>query len=310
MLGIVIIHPLLSNPFYCENKILYYLITSSSITVSAQIATLPITLYIFHSFPTYFIFANLILVPWSSLILYLGIAFLFTSGIPFIGTLITFCLNIVTSSMNAFIHLIHLLPHAQLTEINFNFEQVIIVYLFLSSALFFVFSKWNKALHLSGLLAVLFIFQCYKTPSPFSTVLTYYQSNLMLVGTEKELILACNNDTLAKQYVNKIKLWKCQQNRASQTITYAHFPRYFMWKKDQDTNSFATFHYREKSNYLLLNEEMKAHFIDSAFLNEIQHKRILVGQGISRKKKEFLTSSLNEKGIPFQKLQSHPFNLK
>ena len=83
VLGIVVIHPLIMRLCYTENKIGYYLISSTSITLSATLTTLPLTLFIFHSFPTYFVFANLILVPWSTLILYVGIAFLLFSGIPY-----------------------------------------------------------------------------------------------------------------------------------------------------------------------------------------------------------------------------------
>jgi hypothetical protein len=45
-------------------------------------------------------------------------------------------------------------------------------------------------------------------------------------------------------------------------------------------------------------------------MNEFQHKKILIGQGISRKKKETITTSLSGLEINFQMLQSHPFNLK
>ena len=120
VLGIVVIYPLIMRVCYTENRIGYYLISSTSITLSATLTTLPITLYIFHSFPTYFIIANLILVPWSTLIMYLGIAFMFLSEIPIIGNCIIFLLNSTTTSMNQFIHLIHLLPKAQISNINFN----------------------------------------------------------------------------------------------------------------------------------------------------------------------------------------------
>jgi competence protein ComEC len=310
VLGIVVIHPLIMRPLYTENKISYYLLNSTSITLSAQIATLPITLYIFHSFPTYFILANLILVPWSSLILYLGIAFLFTSGIPIIGVTITFILQLVTSSMNDFIHLVNLLPNAQLNEISFNLEQTLTAYSFLIVLFIFIFFRWKQAIHLCGILTLLFIFCCYQVPSTFATVFTYYKSNVMLLGTEKGMTLACNDDSIADKYISKLNIWKCQQNRHSQTIWKVHFPQYFEWKEGSSSQSFATFSNREKSNCLLLNEELKGKKIDTLLLNEIQHEKIMLGQGISRKKKEFLVNSLKDQKMNFQNLQSHPFNLK
>jgi hypothetical protein len=132
----------------------------------------------------------------------------------------------------------------------------------------------------------------------------------MLLGTEKEMALACNDDSIADKYISKLNTWKCQQNRCSQTIRKVHFPQYFEWKEGSYYQSFATFSNREKSNCLLLNEELKGKKIDTLLLNEIQHKKIMLGQGISRKKKEFIVNSLKDQKMNFQNLQSHPFNLK
>jgi hypothetical protein len=99
-------------------------------------------------------------------------------------------------------------------------------------------------------------------------------------------------------------------NRGSQPISLVHFPQYFEWKEGNLSKSFATFINREKSNCVLLNEKLKGKKIDTLLLNEIQDKNILLGQGISRKKKEFIVNSLNDRKINFQNLQSHPFNLK
>ena len=310
VLGIVVIHPIIIKRFYSENKIAYYLISSSSITLSAQIATLPITLYIFHSFPTYFIAANLILVPWSSLILYIGIAFIFFSEIPIFGNLITQLLDLTTSGMNQFIHLIHYLPHAQLSEINFNFEQALTAYALLLSIFLVIIYKGKQVIHCAGVFTLLFIFFSYKTPANTGVIFTYYKSNIMLIGTESEIILACNNDTLAKKYASKISMWKCQQNRASQQVKQIPFPTYFSWNEDQNDFSFGTFRYRKRVSHLMLNEEIKKNKIDSTFLSEFQHEKTLIGQGISKKKKEIIKVSLTKRNLAFQNLQSHPFNIK
>ena len=310
VLGIVVIHPLIMRVCYTENRIGYYLISSTSITLSATLTTLPITLYIFHSFPTYFIIANLILVPWSTLIMYLGIAFMFLSEIPIIGNCIIFLLNATTTNMNQFIHLIHLLPHAQISNINFNLGQLFLAYLIILSSTLFVFFKWKHTLHLSGISLLLFIFSSYEPPTKSSVLFTYYQSNLLLVATEKEMILACDNDNLAQKYSNKLNLWKCQQNRASQNLHIVPFPTYFELKEDEKNTTMRTIHSRKKSDILLLNEGLKKRVVDSTFVNEFQTEKILLGKGVSKKKREKIQTLLNERNISFQDIQSHPFILK
>lgn len=310
VLGIVVIHPLIMRVCYTENRIGYYLISSTSITLSATLTTLPITLYIFHSFPTYFIIANLILVPWSTLIMYLGIAFMFLSEIPIVGNCIIYLLNATTTCMNQFIHLIHLLPKAQISNINFNQEQLILAYLIILSVTLFVFFKWKHTLHLFGISLLLFIFSSYEPPTKSSVLFTYYQSNILLVATEKEMILACDNDSLAQKYSTKLNLWKCQQNRASQNIRTVPFPTYFELNEDGKTTNMSTILTSKKSDILLLNEGMKKRVVDSTFVNEFQTEKILLGKGVSKKKREKIQTLLNERNISFQDIQSQPFILK
>ena len=310
VLGIVVIHPMIMRLCYTENKIGYYLISSTSITLSATLTTLPLTLFIFHSFPTYFVLANLILVPWSTVILYVGIAFLIFSGIPYLGTFITVVLDLTTRSMNGFIHLIHFLPKAQISEINFNQEQLILSYCLILTIALFLFFKWKSAIHFAGLTLLLFVSFSFQIPKQTGHLFTYYQSNILLIGNEKELFLACDNDTIASKYIHKLNVWKCSQNRAQQSVNLVSFPTLFSWNEEGRCVSIATFRSRKKSPILLLNEELKMKKADSALTNEFQHEKILLGKGLSRKKQELLHSYLKESNIPLQNIQSEPFILK
>jgi competence protein ComEC len=310
VLGIVLIHPLIMRACYTENKIGYYLISSTSITLSATLTTLPITLYIFHSFPSYFILANLILVPWSTIIMYLGIAFMFFSEIPLIGNFVTLLLNTTTTSMNQFIHLIHLLPNAQISKINFNQNQLFLAYLIILSITLFVFFKRKQTLHLAGISLLLFIFSCYVPPAKSNLLFTYYQSNLLLIANEKEMILACDIDTISQKYLSKLHLWKCQQNRASQNIRTVPFPTYFELNEYGKITSIGTIQSRKKPEILLLNEALKKRVVDSIFIKEFQSEITLIGKGVSKKKRAYIESILNERNISFQDLQSQPFILK
>ena len=60
----------------------------------------------------------------------------------------------------------------------------------------------------------------------------------------------------------------------------------------------------------MLNEELKKQKTDSALLKEFHHEKIFIGQGVSYKKKKIIQSFLSDRNMPFQNLQSHPFNIK
>ena len=53
----------------------------TTVAVAAQIATFPITIYYFHQFPNYFLFANPIVILLSSIVLIFGLAFVFLASV-------------------------------------------------------------------------------------------------------------------------------------------------------------------------------------------------------------------------------------
>jgi competence protein ComEC len=66
-------------------KAIWSLIT---VSLAAQLGTFPLTLYYFHSFPTYFWISGVFIVPLVKVILYLGILFLTGSELPFWGQVV------------------------------------------------------------------------------------------------------------------------------------------------------------------------------------------------------------------------------
>src|SRR5687768_6344957 len=58
------------NWFYCRNKLVDMVWKLNAVTISAQLLTLPVSVYHFHQVPTLFLFTNLVAVPLSSAILF------------------------------------------------------------------------------------------------------------------------------------------------------------------------------------------------------------------------------------------------
>lgn len=79
--GMIYFQPLL-NPIIVIDKDrnwIYWLLDRlwkvTTVAIAAQIATLPITIYYFHQFPNYFLFANPVVILLSSVVLCLGLGF-------------------------------------------------------------------------------------------------------------------------------------------------------------------------------------------------------------------------------------------
>jgi competence protein ComEC len=76
ILGIVYFQPKIAALWVIENKVGNYLWELNSVSLAAQLMTLPFTLLYFHQFPTYFWLSSLILVPLSGLELGAGLLLL------------------------------------------------------------------------------------------------------------------------------------------------------------------------------------------------------------------------------------------
>lgn len=83
-----------------------------AVTLAAQLLTLPVCLYQFHQFPNYFLVANLLIVPLSSLILMGEILLCLAALLPAAATVLGSALNWLIWLMNETVQYIERLPYA------------------------------------------------------------------------------------------------------------------------------------------------------------------------------------------------------
>lgn len=117
VLGIFFFYTPLINIFKTHKKWLKWVIGSLSVTMAAQLGTLPFTLFYFHQFPTYFIIANLIAVPFASLLIYAEFITLIFAFIPVIGEYISIIFSFLVKIFINFIRIISDLPYSTISNI-------------------------------------------------------------------------------------------------------------------------------------------------------------------------------------------------
>ena len=95
VLGIFLFYPLIDSLFVVRNKIVAYLWNIISLSLAAQLATLPLILYYFGTFPVYFLLSNLVVAPIAVFILSATLLALALGGVScsrkLCGTGIGFC---------------------------------------------------------------------------------------------------------------------------------------------------------------------------------------------------------------------------
>lgn len=142
------------NWFYVKNKILDFFWKLTSVTIAAQILTLPIILYSFHQFPNLFLITNCITVPLSTVILFAEFALLTISFVPFIAKFVGFITTALLALMNNFIEWINGFPFAVYEGVQNNLAETILLYVFIIGVCYWLLNKTKPALF-TGLGAML-----------------------------------------------------------------------------------------------------------------------------------------------------------
>jgi competence protein ComEC len=133
-----------------QNKFLRTIWNATSVSIAAQILTTPISLYYFHRFPTYFLVANLLAVPLSSLILAGGILLCICSAVHPAAEIIGWLLEILIKTLNAFIDHLSSLPGAVVSNLGISLFSVILLYLIIFCSYHFLRCR-NKSWLFAGL---------------------------------------------------------------------------------------------------------------------------------------------------------------
>jgi competence protein ComEC len=110
----------------------------ASVTIAAQITTWPLCLYYFHQFPLYFLPVNLIVVPFSTALLFGEILMLITTDIAPINSWITWLVKTGLQWMNAIVTWFADLPGGLITNIHFPDWSVCLAILMLIAMDWFI----------------------------------------------------------------------------------------------------------------------------------------------------------------------------
>lgn len=155
--GIVFIHRQLERLWSSPYFLLDLLWQTLCVSVAAQIMTMPISLYYFDQFPTYFLLANLLIVPWCSFMMYSGLLLLILHAVPYIGWLLAWITKWQIWLMNFIVFQIDTLPMASIEHIHLEMWEVVLFYLFLFTMFLFLVQKRFNYLIISFLLSIIWL---------------------------------------------------------------------------------------------------------------------------------------------------------
>ncbi len=157
VIGIVMIYPHIYNLINVNNFILEKIWSLTVVSVAAQIATAPISIFYFNQISNYFLLTNYLLIPLAGFAIYLTLTVFIFSPIPAIAGFFGFILANLVKTMNFFTATIESLPGSVSTGLYINLPQAVILYLIIIfTGVFFFGSKRYKHLVISVILLICF----------------------------------------------------------------------------------------------------------------------------------------------------------
>jgi competence protein ComEC len=145
VLGIVIFQKYIYNWFYFKNKILNAGWKIASVSLAAQLLTLPLCIFYFHQFPLLFLLSNMIAIPLSTLALWGCIAIVTMSAIPLAALYLGKLVGGVIWLLNHFVILIDSIPFSLWNGLSISIAGTVLLYfIFICFSAYFI--KRNKSI--------------------------------------------------------------------------------------------------------------------------------------------------------------------
>ena len=153
--GILYFQPKLYNLLAFRTWLLDKAWAITCVSVSAQIATFPLGLFYFHQFPTYFLLANLIVIPGAFLLIIVGFCMVISEIIlPPFSALLGRVLYLLTWMMNECISYIDSIPYSLIDWIHLDKPSLILTYVIMLTLVCGIHFRSFTTLALSSFLGI------------------------------------------------------------------------------------------------------------------------------------------------------------
>jgi competence protein ComEC len=129
VVGIVFLQPYVSEWYEPKSWLGIQIWEITAISIAAQIITFPLGLLYFHQFPNYFLFSNLIIIPLTTLVIYIGIILVVFSKIPIIALWLGKMMYWGIALTNAIVKFVEQMPFSYISGIHISIIQTIFIFI-------------------------------------------------------------------------------------------------------------------------------------------------------------------------------------
>lgn len=186
--AIVIFQPMIYSLLNFKHKIFDYPWKLFTITLSAQIGIIPISLYYFHQFPGLFFVSNLVIIPFLGTILGLGILIIILALLKGLPIWLADFYGMIINLMNTFVTWVSQQEVFLFKNISFNLTQVIFCYAFVGLFLMIRRKRIYKNVILFLITILCFQLHLFYKKSKHSTkkIVVFHKSRYSVIGIQKD----------------------------------------------------------------------------------------------------------------------------
>lgn len=289
VVGIVVLQKPISKLVYSKYKIVNKIWEITSVTIAAQIATVPFTIYYFHQFPTYFWLSNLFMTPVSSIVIIGGMIMLLICFIPYINIMVAFFVSKMIYVMNLGVEWIESLPFSIIKGLYIDTFQFVILLLILLLLLLFVELKEKRFVFCMMILSSLFL-------------IVNFNNILKQINQKEMVIYSINNATVVdficgrEHFLLSDSIFFNDKSSFSYNIENFLVKKgvYFNGKMIQSCDNFDGFFVKKRKNVVIFGEKLLGMSDGSDFLSDtLSYKIPLDFMLVYGKKRQSLSSLQN-----------------
>lgn len=186
VLGIVFFQPYFYSWYQPTNRLVDEIWKITSVSLAAQLTTFPIGLLYFHQFPNCFLFSNLIIIPLTTLILYMAMGLLVVANFSWLSWLLGQALYLVISCTNAIVAFVERIPYAYVNGIHISIGQSILLYGMVASVSAYFLLRRSVYLKLFLTMSTMFL-----ALNGWSVVENYTQNRVMIYAVRNYSVIQC-----------------------------------------------------------------------------------------------------------------------
>lgn len=212
------LQPLLGQVWKPKNKIVNYFWEILTVSFAAQIGTLPLSIYYFHQFPGLFFVTNLLIIPFLSVIMGLGVVVMVLAAFNFLPVFLAKLLEWSIYILNQVINAIASMEQFIFRDIPFNLQLMMSLYLVLIAIIVWLEKPSFNKLVLTMISVIVFQIAFFQTQWKVQN-----QGELVIFNSKKNTLIAERKGTKICLYANDSLLKKSSQNQTLTSYSMGNF---------------------------------------------------------------------------------------